>query len=102
VKEYVDMDFVRIVLSIAAFIIGFYLIVDLVVEGFDFAVLICAVVSFLLAHVLWPEHERKDDDKLYLIDIIELVVQLPYNLVVTILRGIGRIAKDGGDTGLDL
>jgi multisubunit Na+/H+ antiporter MnhE subunit len=101
-KEYVDMDLVRIILSIAVFIVGLYLIVDLVVQGFAFAVLVGAVVSFLLAHILWPELERKNDDKLYLVDIIELVIQLPYNLLLTFLRGIGRIAKDGGDTGLDL
>jgi hypothetical protein len=87
-KEYVDMDLVRIILSIAVFIVGLYLIVDLVVQGFAFAVLVGAVVSFLLAHILWPEQERKDDDKLYLVDIIELVFHFQSRLAI--LKALGR------------
>ena len=89
------MDLLRILLSIC---ISAYLAVDLFVYGFSLPVLLFCIGGFVLVHFLLPKKSSVDDG---FYEIVDLVLDLPYRTIATILRNIGRLFRDG-DGGVDL
>ncbi|CAA0085246.1 Uncharacterised protein [BD1-7 clade bacterium] len=98
------MELFRIVMSVASFVAGVYLIVDLFSYGFDMYVFAGVIAAFYIAHLIWPKNRKKDDadDGLWILDIIEFVVELPYQGVGLLFRGIGRVFRSSGGIDFDL
>ncbi len=80
-----------------SFLLGCYLIFDLVTIGFNWMVLIGVFVSFILSNYLWPK-DRKDKDSLEnsweFIDWIEFIITLPFRAIAMFLRAVGRVGKE--------
>lgn len=95
------MNEIRMILSVITFLLGCYLIFDLFNAGFNFFILSGAILSFILAHYLWPKNMKKGDDEgHWVLDLIEFIVDIPFRSVAYILRSIGR--KSGSDLDLDI
>lgn len=93
------MDELRLVIALACFILGVYLIYDLFVNGFNLVVLSSVVGTFVLAHFVKPKRTPNDDWNI-LWELIDIVVDIPFKAIAIILRGVGRASK--GDIGIDL
>lgn len=97
------MDFLRIFLAVLTFLLGCYLIFDLISEGFDLFVLCGSLLSFIFANFLWPKNHNQENgivDSLDIIDLLEFVIRVPFRAVAYLLRGIGRIGRDVDDIDL--
>lgn len=88
--------------------------------GFIAAVILCAaafatdvnwlyltvgVVLFGVVYVVWPSKRRgKRDDGNPIIDIIEVIIEFPVELILWLLRGLWRILTSlfGGKGGIDI
>ncbi len=81
------MDEIRFFLAVCFSGIGFYLIYDLIANGFDFFVFIAIPFLFVVAHFLLPKKNNSDSN--VILDLLEFVVDLPYRLVAKCLRSIG-------------
>jgi len=92
------MDLLRILLSIFIFCISVYLVVDLFVYGFSWSVLLFCIGGFVLVHFLRPKKSSVDDS---FYELVDLVLDLPYRAIATIIRNIGRLFRDGNG-GVDL
>lgn len=92
------MDLVRVLLSICVFCTSAYLVFDLFVYGFSLSVLIFCIGGFVLVHFMRPK-KLSIDEGFY--EIVDLVLDLPYQAMATIIRNIGRLFRDGNG-GVDL
>jgi len=92
------MELVRILLSICVFCISSYLVVDLFIYGFSLSVLLFCIGGFVLVHFLRPKKSSVDNG---FYEIFDLVLDLPYQTIATIIRNIGRLFRDGSG-GVDL
>ena len=92
------MELVRMLLSICVFCISAYLVFDLFVYGFSMPALLFCIAGFVLVHFLRPK-KSSIDDSFY--EIVDLVLDLPYQAMATIIRNIGRLFRDGNG-GVDL
>lgn len=79
------MNDLRALLAIALWLISAYLIYDLVVEGFDWVVMLASVSGFWLAHVVWPSGHGHED---HWYDVFELIIDLPFKAIAKMLRAI--------------
>jgi hypothetical protein len=95
---YKIMNDLRAVIAIVLFAVGVYFIVDMIMFGFSWSLLIFSLVAFLLVHPIWPP--KHDGDNCWY-DIFELLVDLPYQSMAMIVRGLGKLFRNG-DAGLDL
>lgn len=94
------MDDVRAVIAIFISCISGYLVFDLVVNGFSWAVICAAIIGFLFVHFFWPK--RRDYDSAWY-DGLEYIFDLPYRCIALFFRGIGRLLKGSdGDIGFDI
>lgn len=88
------VDYIQLILACIFFVLGCYLTYDLITNGFDWSVLMGIIMCFTLAHYIRP-YFRKDNkpDTLDWIDVIDIIVDFPFRLVVYSIRALGR-AKD--------
>ncbi|MCK7598619.1 hypothetical protein M0G74_15180 [Microbulbifer sp. CAU 1566] len=93
---------IRQLLSVFFLSTSIYLVFDLFAQGFSLTVLAGTIVFYLLAYYTWPKKE-KESDSVWL-DIAELIVELPFRLIASLLRGLGRLLsnKSGPDFDIDL
>jgi hypothetical protein len=68
------------------------------VYGFSLPVLLFCIGGFVLVHFLLPKKSSVDEG---FYEIFDLVLDLPYRTIATIIRSIGRLFRDG-DGGVDL
>lgn len=92
------MNDFRAVLAILLFVTGVYFIIDMFMYGFSWSLLIFSIIAFLLVHIIWPP-KRDGESNWY--DILELLVNLPYQGMTMMIRAVGKIFQNG-DAGLDL
>lgn len=92
------MNDFRAVLAIFLFATGVYFIIDMFMYGFNWSLLIFSIIAFLLVHIIWPP---KRDGQSNWYDILELLVNLPYQGMAMMIRAVGKIFQNG-DAGLDL
>ncbi len=93
------MDTVRYLLAVALFCTGVYLAIDLLLSGFHWRVLLASLGCLLLAHFIKPE--RREHDAFSVLEIIDLLLDIPYRLIAVILRTAGRPFR-GDIDGIDL
>ena len=87
----------RMILAILVFLLGCYLIYDMVAQGFSWLVLAAVVTSFVVANLLWPKGRKENDaveNSLEFVDVIEILITLPFRAFALFLRTIGRVGKD--------
>ena len=85
----------RILLSISAFLGSVYIIICMVLYGFNLVVLVISLIGFILAHYLWPTHSSSSDSCSYPCHdgLIHSMVEVPFTLLTLIIRGIFNIFK---------
>lgn len=95
------MDTIRLVIALTLFLLGAYLVVDLFFSGFDYVVLVAALICFVSAHYVKPK--RYDDESVSLIvDLLDFVIDIPFRIITGSLRLLGRLFKDNDADGIDL
>ncbi|MCP5324853.1 MAG: hypothetical protein H7A09_00790 [Oceanospirillaceae bacterium] len=83
------MTTLRTLLATLIFGFGIYLIFDLFQHGFSLKVLAASLGCFVAAHYIWP-HNRDEDEESALLDALEGVVNLPYQILARLLRSVGN------------
>lgn len=92
------MNEFRVFLTVSVFVLSCYLVMDLVIFGFDWILLLFALGGFVCCHYLWPKKWR-EESAWY--DAIEFIVDFPFRLLALMIRGIRRAFADG-DANFDL
>ena len=96
------MELLRAFLSIVFFCLGLYLIIDFFRSDYDWLLLLFAIIAFWVAYWTWPSRRRgKREDEHFWLDLIEIVIELPIEILLWIFRLSTRPFKDG-DAGIDL
>ncbi len=96
------MTLLREIVAVLVFVIACSGVMELVVDGFSWATLGLVCFLFWLAWWIWPSKrkgQRSDDNRF--MDILEIVIELPLEMLLWLLRLFGRLFKDA-DTGIDL
>jgi hypothetical protein len=75
------------------------LIYDLFSAGFNIYTFLCVFVSFILAHYLWPRNRHKNDKDFDILDIVEIIVDLPFKTISQLIRAVGKSGPN--DDGFD-
>jgi hypothetical protein len=92
------MNDIRAVLSIILFVAATYCLIDLFITGFSLTVLIFVVIGYVFSHYLWPP--KRDDESVWY-DSLEIIIELPFHILVYTLRGLGKLLRNA-DSGLDI
>jgi len=90
------LNFLRILMAVLSFAFGAYLLVDLFINGFNWLILIFALLAFFAAHYLWPKGEEIDSSAL---ELIGYIIDLPFRAIALTLRGVISIGKSADDVG---
>lgn len=78
------------------------LLIQLFSAGFAWSLLLGAGLGFALAYVLWPsKHQDDGRNDNVLLDLLEWVIEFPVELLLWLLRLLGRLFRGKGD-GFDL
>ncbi|NVJ59624.1 MAG: hypothetical protein HWE27_04495 [Gammaproteobacteria bacterium] len=89
------MKEVRMILAILAFLFGVFLILDLIINGFDFLVLVASLLSLICTHYIKPKDLKGQYDYLDpVVEILDVVLDIPFKIISIFFRGIGRSGKD--------
>lgn len=92
------MNELRVFMAVIMFTASSYFVYDLIVNGFNIAVLLFSVLGYVLAHYIWP---RRFDDESAWYDFLELIVDLPFRTIAYLLRSLSRAFR-GVDDGIDI
>ncbi|WP_043320685.1 hypothetical protein [Microbulbifer sp. HZ11] len=92
----------RQLLAVFFFCASIYLIFDLFARGFSVFVLAGSILSYLAAYYIWPKHDKEQESAW--LQVAEVIVELPFRLIASLLRGLGRAVsgKSGPDFDIDL
>lgn len=92
----------REIASAIVFIFGVVLFCDLFSSGFSWEALLLSVLCFGVAHTLWPSKKKgqRQDDYGFL-DILEFVMEMPFEILKWSFRILGRVFGGKGD-GVDV
>ncbi|QAU34667.1 hypothetical protein [Janthinobacterium sp. 17J80-10] len=94
------VDSIRYLIAVFLLCLGFYLLVDLVISGFDLVVLIGSIGSFALAHYAKPKNESGEESSSFF-DYLDIVIDFPFRLISLCLRALSKPLKGDVD-GIDL
>lgn len=96
------MELLRAFISLIFFVSGVYLLIDGLIPEIDWFLLLMAVGAFLFAYAFWPSRRRGQREEAHnWLDLIEIVIELPIQMVLWAFRLCARLFKDG-DAGVDL
>lgn len=92
------MEIVRIVVATGVFLGACFLIWDgLVSTPTGWALLVLAAFCFGLAYLIWPSRKRGQRDQEHpLLDVLEVVLELPVECLIWLIRGLGRLVSGKG------
>ena len=100
------MESFREFVAVLFFIMGSMLIVFLFANAFSWANLLIGLSAYVASYFIWPSKRRgKRDNDSPVLDIIELVIEFPVELVVWFFRIIGRVLSSifgGKGDGFDI
>lgn len=85
------MDVLRMLLAVLALLAGIAALVQGIVVGPLWAWLLVMALGFLLAYWLWPRRREVESGWF---DVLELLVELPVNALLGLLRLLGRFFRD--------
>ncbi len=92
------MNNFRVFLATSIFIMSSYFVFDLIFYGFDWLLLIVSLFGYVFAHYIWPP---KHDNESNWYDLLEYVVELPFRILASIIRGLSGLIKNS-DSSFDL
>lgn len=93
------MNIIREIIAVILFIVAISLTVYICIDTFSWGYLISAIVCYLAAYSIWPsKRQGQRDDNYVWLDIIEVLIEIPFILV----RGILRLFKDKDGVDIDL
>ena len=97
------MNLLRALIAISFFATGTYLTIEIIADTYTPIFLIGSFGAFLLAYLTWPSKKRgKREDDHIAFDILELIIELPVEIFLWLLRLLGRFFKSSGDSGFDI
>lgn len=93
------MNIIREIIAVILFIVAILLTIYNCIDTFSWAYLILAIACYLAAYSIWPSKRQgqRDDHSVWL-DIIELLIEIPFRIV----RGAFRLFKESEVPGIDL
>ncbi len=93
------MSIIREIIAVTLFIIAISLTIYICIDTFSWAYLVIALACYLAAYSIWPSKRQgqRDDNSVWL-DIIELLIEIPFRIVYGILR----LFKNSDGPGIDL
>lgn len=93
------MTIIREITGAILFIIAVGLTIYICTNIFSWAFLIIAIVCYLAAYWIWPSKKDGQREESYLLlDIIEILIDLPFRIILWLLR----FLKNSDGTGVDL
>ncbi len=96
------MNFIREFLAISFFVAGVLLCIVLFFDRFQWITLIFAVLSFIIAYVIWPSKKKgQREESNWFLDIMELMIQLPVDICFWTFRMIGHLFRKGDGPDID-
>ena len=96
------MIILREITAVIIFLVAIYFIVGLFSSGFNWLYLAGCMACFLLAYLTWPskkQGQRSNDN--WLLDCLEVIIELPTEFLIWILRSLTRLIPGKGD-GFDI
>ncbi len=94
------MNEFRVFLAAAIFVICSYFVFDLFANGFDWIMLVFAVIGYISVHYIWP---RDQESESICYELLEYIVDIPFRTMAYLIRLLSRtISGSNGDIGLDL
>jgi hypothetical protein len=93
------MKLLREIVAVIIFIIGIFSVVDLVTNGINSEDVFIAVLCFICAYIVWPSKKKgqRDDGNSFL-DILEFIIEAPVDILMWLLKMIGRLLGRGNDS----
>jgi len=90
---------IRTFFAFIIFLVGCYCLYDVCTIGFSYAMLGGAAISFFIAHCILPKNRRNKESALDYLDLLEFIIEVPYQICSLVVRLVGRIfsSKDGLD-----
>jgi len=89
----------RVVLAVLLFFTNCYLIYDLIANGFEWFLLFIILGLFVLIHYIWPKNYKEDSSWL---ELLEFVIDLPFRLIASFFRGLGRLFRSSDGIDIDI
>ena len=87
------MERLREIVAVCLFLIGVFLVINAFIGKFDLLLLLTGLVCLLLAYFIWPSKKNSDrEDNIYL-DIVEFVIELPFDILLWVFRFLIRIFR---------
>ena len=75
--------------------LGWALFTEMVVGGFSWLILLSIILSYTVAYLCWPSRKRgKRKEEHWLLEIIESIIELPVDLVVSFIKIFARFGRD--------
>ncbi len=93
------MNVIREIIAVTLFIVAILLTIYICIDTFSWGYLAIAIVCYLAAYWIWPsKRQGQRDDNYIWLDIIELLIEIPFRIVYGILR----LFKNSDGAGIDL
>lgn len=97
------MIFLRCFIGLILFAAGLALLVELVISPFNWVNLFGAMVCFSAAYFIWPSKKRNQRDEDYwFLDFLEVLIELPVEIILWIFRILGRIFSGKSNIDIDI
>jgi hypothetical protein len=96
------MNMIRGFIAVLIFAFGAYLTAKLFISEFLWLTLIYSVICFIAAYYIWPSKNRgKRNNESGFLDILEMIIEFPFDAMLGILRFLGRLIGGKGE-GIDI
>lgn len=96
------MNLFRGIIALGLFIAGIFFTIKFFVSGYDGFIAALAILMFISAYIIWPSKKRGGrDDGYWWADALEILIELPFDIMIWLFRLIIRLFKHG-DGGIDL
>ena len=93
------MNIIREIIAVVLFIVAILLTVYICTDTFSWTYLAMAIACYLAAYSIWPsKRQGQRDDNSVLLDIIELLTEIPFRII----QGLLKLFKDSDGPGVDL
>ncbi|RYY77183.1 MAG: hypothetical protein EOO52_06810 [Gammaproteobacteria bacterium] len=87
------MERLREILAVSLFFMGIFLVINACLGKFDLLMLISGCVCLLLAYFIWPSKKNSQREDNFYLDIIEIAIELPFDILLWMFRFLIRIFR---------
>ncbi len=97
------MTLIRAISATIFFFAGIFCVVKIFTTPFEWMMLIIALACFVLAYFIWPsKRQRQRQDDSWPLDAMEILIELPVNIIVWAFRMISHLFRKGDGIDIDL